>query len=91
MLTMHFVVTIQYPTVLEPQVVRNYVQMAIKKYDKLAVKHANQSGYFHGVYNDVGFNVTEIPQTPDQDATIRDIVHQVKTVKDHLDKVDKAY
>lgn len=83
-----FLVTVDYPTILEPQVVRNYVKMAMMKYDKLCTSSGGAC-YFGGVYNPVTFNVTEMPEYDPDD--LRELIEQIKKVKDHFEPVDNRY
>jgi len=83
---MTFVVTVRFPTILEPTVIRNYVNMAFKKYQKLCVE-SGKADYFGGVYNSVGFRITEIPDVDPKD--LRSVVEQIKSVSDHFETVDK--
>lgn len=79
-----FVVTIKYPDVLETSVVRNYVNMAIKKYDK-AIYKLDQSPYFDGVRQAVSFNITEIPDA--DPANLRQTIAQIQTMAAHFEGV----
>ncbi len=83
-----FVVTIKFPTFLEPTVVRNYVNMALKKYQKLCVE-TNKADYFGfiGGPDAVGFHITEVPYASPEN--LRAVITQVVTLSQHFENVDR--
>lgn len=81
-----FVVTIEFPDYLEEQVVRNYVPMAIKKYDKLVIEAKNHSGYFDSCRSYTKFKISEVP--PAEDGDLRAVINQIKKVEEHFDRID---
>lgn len=82
-----FLVTIKFSTDLEPTVVRNYVKMAICKYDKLVQKLEKHSGYFSNSRPDPSFNITEIEPVDRSD--LRGAVQQVNDLVKHFEKLDE--
>lgn len=83
---MHFVVTINFPDFLEPQVVRNYVKMAITKYDKQVQRENYHPGYFSGVEKYVGARITEIPSASRED--LREVIAQINKIDSHFDSIE---
>lgn len=84
-----FIVTIKVPSELEDQVVRNYLQMALKKYDKVMTDCGKHTGYFDGIQSQVAFSITEVPMADDKD--LRSIITQIKKVETHLEKIDASF
>ncbi len=82
---LNFVVQMRFPDKLEPQVVRNYIRSAVKKYEKCC--QAKDGGYFDGALSEVTFRVTEVPMVEKTDS-IRAIVEQIKIVDGHFQMVE---
>lgn len=83
---MTFVVTVQFPEFLVESVVRNYVNMVLKKFDKCAVEYMHHSGYFDGARPYVGFHVSEV-NVPDK-SDLREVVVQVNKICEHFDEIE---
>lgn len=85
--TMTFLVSIKFPPVLQKNIIRNYVTMAMKKYHKLTNDRPG-GGYFDNMASPI-FSIKEIDLIDDDDTgNIRKIVEQINQVKKHLKNGD---
>lgn len=85
MARMTFLLTVHFPDILEKSVVRNYVTMAMAKYDKLVQKLEKHSGYFSGITT--RFSLSEIKINKSTD--LREIVSGIKQISDHFDRYEE--
>jgi len=82
--TLSFVVTVAFNKFLEPNVVRNYVQMAMKKYNKLCLE-SNKADYFSGAGH-VDFKITEVAAINPEN--LREVVDQINKLAGHFELVE---
>lgn len=96
-----FIVTIDVPEHLERKVVSNYVDLAIKKYDKLSAKGNHGAKYFEGWGVEPKFTVNEVQTIldaggkPVKEDVIRESVWLIGEVKKATDEafqdIDTSY
>lgn len=77
-----FVVAIEVPNYLEAKVVSNFVDMAIKKFDKLARKNDRLGcSFFEGLGATPKYQIAEIDLSM-KDNAIRDLIFIIKSIRD---------